>query len=97
MSAEKPPRVDDTPEWAYEDDGGYCVCCGNGWWKRHMPDCELRDIIEQRNALLELARAADDLLMGEGLGCPDEEAICVDLGLDVRGSIRRSIDERRQP
>ena len=33
---------DGTPEWAYNEDG-YCVCCGNGNWKYHMPECELRD------------------------------------------------------
>ncbi len=34
-----------TPKWAYDEDG-YCVCCGNGWWKFHMPDCELADIMD---------------------------------------------------
>lgn len=34
-----------TPPWAYDEDG-YCVCCGNGRWKYHMPDCELRDALD---------------------------------------------------
>lgn len=34
-----------TPSWAYDEDG-YCVCCGNGRWKYHMPDCELRDALD---------------------------------------------------
>lgn len=25
------------------DEDGYCVCCGNGWWKNHMPDCGIAD------------------------------------------------------
>ncbi len=37
-----PMSKDGTPEWAYDEDG-YCVCCGNGNWKYHMPECELRD------------------------------------------------------
>ena len=36
---------DDTPEWAYNEDG-YCVCCGNGNWKYHMPECELRNALD---------------------------------------------------
>ncbi len=36
---------DGTPDWAYDEDG-YCVCCGNGNWKYHMPDCELRDALD---------------------------------------------------
>jgi hypothetical protein len=33
-------------DWAYDEDG-YCVCCGNGCWKYHMPDCELRDALDE--------------------------------------------------
>lgn len=40
-----PPGVDGTPGWAYDEDG-YCVCCGNGRWKHHMPECRLRDALE---------------------------------------------------
>ena len=36
---------DDTPDWAYDEDD-YCVCCGNGKWKYHMPECELRDALD---------------------------------------------------
>lgn len=36
---------DNTPIWAYDEDG-YCVCCGNGRWKFHMPECELRDALD---------------------------------------------------
>ena len=36
---------DGTPNWAYDEDG-YCVCCGNGHWKHHMPECELRDSLD---------------------------------------------------
>lgn len=34
-----------TPDWAYTEDG-YCICCGNGKWKFHMPWCELRDALD---------------------------------------------------
>ena len=34
-----------TPVWAYDEDG-YCVACGNGWWRWHMPDCELADWLD---------------------------------------------------
>lgn len=37
--------MDDTPTWAYDEDG-YCVCCGSGWWKFHMFDCDLRDALD---------------------------------------------------
>ncbi len=40
-----PPGLDGTPGWAYDEDG-YCVCCGNGKWKYHMPECELRDALD---------------------------------------------------
>ncbi len=41
---------DGTPNWAYDEDG-YCVCCGNGHWKHHMPECELRDSLDALNAV----------------------------------------------
>lgn len=41
------PGGDGTPAWAYDEDG-YCVCCGNGRWRLHMPECELRDLLDQR-------------------------------------------------
>lgn len=37
--------IDGTPSWAYGEDG-YCVCCGNGRWKYHMPGCQLRDALD---------------------------------------------------
>lgn len=37
--------IDGTPAWAYGEDG-YCVCCGNGRWKHHMPECELSDLLD---------------------------------------------------
>lgn len=37
--------IDGTPAWAYDEDH-YCVCCGNGRWKYHMPECELRDALD---------------------------------------------------
>ena len=37
---------DGTPDWAYDEDD-YCVCCGNGRWKYHMPECELRDALDK--------------------------------------------------
>jgi hypothetical protein len=43
--ADEQPGVDDTPSWAYDEDG-YCVWCGNGRWKHHMPECELRDALD---------------------------------------------------
>ena len=39
-----PKGKDGTPGWAYGEDG--CVCCGNGRWKFHMPECHLRDALE---------------------------------------------------
>jgi hypothetical protein len=39
------PGKDGTPAWAYDEDG-YCVCCGNGRWKFHTPDCALRDALD---------------------------------------------------
>ncbi len=35
------------PLWVYDEDG-YCVCCGNGKWKHHMPECELADLLAYR-------------------------------------------------
>lgn len=43
--SDDPPGIDGTPGWAYTEDG-YCVCCGNGRWKHHMPGCELRDALD---------------------------------------------------
>lgn len=43
------PGIDGTPTWAYDEDS-YCVCCGNGRWKRHMPDCVLRDALDLYDA-----------------------------------------------
>lgn len=40
-----PVSPDATPDWAYTEDG-YCVCCGNGKWKFHMPACLLRDSLD---------------------------------------------------
>lgn len=40
-----PGDADDTPSWCYDEDG-YCIRCGNGRWKHHMPDCELRDLLD---------------------------------------------------
>jgi len=37
---------DGTPSWAYDEDG-YCFVCGNGRWKSHMPECHLRDVLDQ--------------------------------------------------
>lgn len=40
-----PSGVDGTPGWCYDEDG-YCIRCGNGRWKPHMPGCELRDLLD---------------------------------------------------
>lgn len=40
-----PSGVDGTPGWCYDEDG-YCIRCGNGRWKKHMPECELRDVLD---------------------------------------------------
>lgn len=48
------PGVDGTPAWAYDEDG-YCVCCGNGRWKYHRPDCELRDALDAEAVVRDLA------------------------------------------
>lgn len=40
-----PFGVDGTPGWAYSEDG-YCVCCGNGHWKYHMPECSLAHALD---------------------------------------------------
>jgi hypothetical protein len=29
----------------YSEDG-YCQACGNGYWKWHMPDCQIADLAE---------------------------------------------------
>jgi hypothetical protein len=29
----------------YSEDG-YCQACGNGFWKYHMPDCEIAELCE---------------------------------------------------
>lgn len=42
---DEPAGFDGTPSWAYDEDG-YCVCCGNGRWKYHMPECELREALD---------------------------------------------------
>jgi len=47
----------------------------------------------QRDALLELCRALDDIAANEGLGCPDLEARCAELGLDTRCWWRREREE----
>lgn len=36
---------DDTPAWAYDEDG-YCIRCGSGRWRFHMAGCELRDSLD---------------------------------------------------
>lgn len=28
------------------DEDGYCVACGNGKWKHHMPECQIADLID---------------------------------------------------
>lgn len=45
---------DATPSWAYDEDH-YCICCGNGEWKHHMPDCELRDALDAHRIVRALA------------------------------------------
>lgn len=56
-----PGGIDGTPAWAYTEDG-YCVCCGNGYWKYHMPECELSDLIDfKRTALVEQVKALGPL------------------------------------
>lgn len=45
LPADQSLGIDGTPAWAYDEDG-YCVCCGNGRWKFHMPDCELADALD---------------------------------------------------
>jgi len=60
MSDEQ-PGVDGTPAWAYSEDG-YCVACGNGRWKHHMPECELRDALDAVAGVdAELAKMRDAL------------------------------------
>lgn len=39
---------DDNPDdlgKIYSEDG-YCVACGNGHWKHHMPECQIADLID---------------------------------------------------
>lgn len=52
---------DGTPGWAYDEDG-YCVRCGNGRWKHHMPDCELRDALELADRMATALEAASECL-----------------------------------
>lgn len=28
------------------DEDNYCVACGNGRWKAHMPECQIADLID---------------------------------------------------
>ncbi len=49
------------PLWVYDEDG-YCVCCGNGKWKHHMPECELADLLACR-------ALRPDCPTCEGAGC----------------------------
>lgn len=44
---------DETGKFSLYDEDGYCVCCGNGQWKNHMPGCELADKLDE----LRLAKA----------------------------------------
>lgn len=54
LREDQPRGKDGTPSWAYNEDG-YCVCCGNGYWKFHMPECELRDTLDELAELREIS------------------------------------------
>ncbi len=53
---------DDDPYFGkvYDEDG-YCVACGNGKWKHHMPQCEIADLIDK---IGKLERLLDDAVNG---------------------------------
>jgi hypothetical protein len=74
------PGIDGSPAWAYDEDG-YCVSCGNGRWKHHMPGCELRDALD---AVDREAPPPD-----EGAPTEGDEATCgatLDQGCNVTGT-----------
>lgn len=66
------PGVDGTPGWAYDEDG-YCVACGNGRWKHHMPECELRDALDAVAIVRDLAATDPVISMG---GSDYDEYVC---------------------
>lgn len=46
-SADTVAMSDDDPYFGkiYDEDG-YCVACGSGKWKHHMPQCQVADLID---------------------------------------------------
>lgn len=47
ISGENGAMSDDDPYFGkvYDEDS-YCVACGNGRWKHHMPQCQIADLID---------------------------------------------------
>lgn len=61
------------PLWVYDEDG-YCVCCGNGKWKHHMPECELADLLAYRALRPDCPTCHGDKVVrpfSTGNPCPD--------------------------
>lgn len=60
---------DGTPSWAYDEDG-YCVGCGNGYWRYHGY-CQLRDALDAltaamfRRSVLALGYRRFEMLMSQ--------------------------------
>jgi hypothetical protein len=80
MSAQdEEPGVDGTPAWAYDEDG-YCVCCDNGRWKHHMPECELRDALDATVIVRNLAAADEPLTWEENIDGSGETSSCTSCG-----------------
>lgn len=60
------------------DEDGYCIACGNGRWKFHMPKCEIGDLLDElRNARQQIA------LLEGALGGPIIEARAEDTDLEM--------------
>jgi hypothetical protein len=81
--------IDGTPAWAYDEDG-YCVCCGNGRWKHHMAECQLRDALDAVPIVRALANVEAGVARDDDFG---RDYVCGTCDLTVyEEDSERSID-----
>jgi len=93
--AYEPPtmqRIREVATWKEADSpaGNHALNCLESLLAEH--DRMLADygvLMEQRDALLELCRALDEIAYGEGQGFPELEAKVIALGLDPRCDLLR--------